>query len=774
MSRLTASFGIFSSLCLFVLLIMPALSTGEILTIDEDFSTTARRDSLMTSALWDTTALKVHLHSQILFSRGSLNTNSAYASARSSDHLFLADGTVGLRSINLTDPDSPLASDLMACTDQAKSVAISGDFAFVAAGAAGLQVVDISTPSAMIDGGYFTNDGDLQYVSAVAISGSTLYLAESGAGVAVFNISNPAQPFFVRRLATGTWARDVFSWENLLLVVDDGLKIFDLSNPYDPTELSFTSVSGTALRATANGGRAFVACGSSGLQIFDIDNPSDPLPLGTIDEWSSCQHATATTSGDTVLVAAATEGLFVLDASDPAEIEILGSRDTIHNALHVLYFDNLIHMCTSSEGLKIYQIDPDGLDPLKNLAQSINLNDGDDPISRVSISAALSDSISFQVTVDGGSNWHEIEPGSGWFDFPDAGTDVRWRASLFETDASPIGGPALVTFSLSMDRLSSYAEITSVGDVPGDSGLQLRLGWSASRHDIEGSDHLVTEYSIYRRFDGEREDRLEEPAAKASQPDTRYPPGQWDFISTVPADRENQYATVVPTLADSSHAGLNWSVYFVRTRTTEPGVFFDSPPDSGYSVNNLQPSPPTGLVIDFSPPAGTQLSWDPSDEPRFAHFRIYRSQQAGTPIQPANLWAITTETDYFDETTTDYFYQLTQMTLDGQESDPAFVLSAVSEKPPIFQLLANIPNPFNPLTKLSFLVGESLEPVSVDVFDSRGRKIRRLLAQPLSQGWHTVTWNGRDNTGRACASGLYHARLRQGPHQRMIKMTLVR
>ncbi len=475
MLRISAPVSYFNCFFLFILLVVPAISAGEILTIDEDFSTTARRDADMTTALWDTLSLKIHLHSQVLFARGSLNTNSAYASARRADHLFLADGVSGLRAISLVDADIPVEVDLMPCTDQAKSVAISGDHAFVAAGTAGLQVIDISTPAAMIDGGYFTNDGDLQYVSSVTISGSTLYLAESGAGVAVFDISDPTLPVFVQHLATGSWAMDVFASATHLFVLDGGLKIFDLSNAQYPSELSFTTVTGTALRVTTSGGRAFVASGTSGLHILDINDPADPMVLATLTDWDSCRYASATASGDTVFVAAASQGLHVMDVTSPTEAITIGSFDTISNALHVLYAQNMIHTCASGDGLMLHELDADGLDLLRNRAQTINLNDSDDPVSRVKLSAAISDSISFEVTADGGSSWHAIESFTEWLEFPTSGADIRWRALLVETDDSPTGGPACGSVSLSMDRLASSAEISSVSDVPGDSGLQVRL-----------------------------------------------------------------------------------------------------------------------------------------------------------------------------------------------------------------------------------------------------------------------------------------------------------
>jgi hypothetical protein len=756
----------FLGLLLLALLLAPSLSLGEIFTIDEDFSNTARRDSALTSAFWDTMALNVHLRSQILFSRGDLNTTSAYTSVRGPSHLFLADGTAGLRSIDLNDPDNPLSVDSVDCIDQAKGVALSGDHAFVAAGSAGLQVIDISNPAAMIDGGYFDNGGDLNYLNAVAVSNPAVYLAESGLGVAVFNITNPAQPVFVRHVDTGTWARDVFVSGNQLLVVDENLVIFDLSDPLDPVQVSQTPVIGTALRVSVSGSRAFVACGTSGLQIFDISDATEPVAIGSLDVWDSCQHAVATAGGDTVFVAASSQGLSLLDATDPAAMSVLGSRDTITPALHVTYHDSLIHLANGSNGLKVFEIDPFGLDPENNRAQSTNLNDSGDPVSRISLSASVSDSVFFEVTANGGANWFALEPGSGWFEFPTAGTDVRWRAFLTETAGSPTGGPACHGLTLTMDRLASHAVISSVTDVPADTGLQVRLAWFASRHDATGADYQVTEYSIYRRF--------QDDDAKSSQPSAPYPPGQWDFVTTVPADMESEYATVVPTLADSNQAGIFWSVYFVRTRTSAPGVFFDSPPDSGFSVNNLQPAAPTGFMVDYSPTDGTQLNWNPTLEPRFAHFRLYRSLQPNSPVGPATLFAVTTDTEHFDTTATIWHYQLTQVTLDGQESQPAGQLSALPDHSAKLRLLPNTPNPFNPNTLITFLVAETSSPVFLEIFDARGHKTRTLLDHSLSEGWHTANWNGKDDAGRTCASGVYHARLRQGQRRQIMKMTLVR
>jgi hypothetical protein len=42
-------------------------------------------------------------------------------------------------------------------------------------------------------------------------------------------------------------------------------------------------------------------------------------------------------------------------------------------------------------------------------------------------------------------------------------------------------------------------------------------------------------------------------------------------------------------ISDSDATGPHYSVFFVRAATAQPTLYFDSRPDSGYSVDNLPP-----------------------------------------------------------------------------------------------------------------------------------------------------------------------------------------
>lgn len=88
--------------------------------------------------------------------------------------------------------------------------------------------------------------------------------------------------------------------------------------------------------------------------------------------------------------------------------------------------------------------------------------------------------------------------------------------------------------------------------------------------------------------------------------------------------------------------------------------------------------------------------------------------------------------------------------------------------------LVNHPNPFNPRTMLKFsTVGR--DPISLKIYDLRGRLVRNLLTGYLDPGNHEILWDGLDDSGLSVASGQYFARLRDGAAQPVTrKLLLVR
>ncbi len=736
-----------------VLLALAGGAQAVTLSHTEDFTSTAGRDSLWTSAEWDTIAGEVRLPALGLVQQGSYNTTgTALAGAVSGDVLFVADATGGLVALDIADAASPLLLDVQPTLDQARDMALQGDLAVLAIGTLGLQIIDLSDPQLMTPRGDVDVPG---YTTSVALGANLAYLAQSNLGVAVVDISDPDNPAFVRGLLTNDWARGVAIAGGALAVADGaaGLTMLDLSVPDDPTLMGNLDTDGTVLDVTVDGDHAYLAAGSAGMIVVDISNPAQPVQLGSFPTLGTCRHVAV--RGDSLYVAGGSGGLYLVDVSDPAQPVQLERADTLGEAYQTALRGGIAWLCDGSEGVHSYLADPEGLDASRNKARSVNINPGGDDVARASLVADYSDSVKFELSVNGGATWAEIAPDGTWLDFPSPGDDLRWRATLVQ--AGPYPGPILRDLTVTFELILEAAEITAVTDIPADTGGQVRVVFQASVHDTIGDPDQVADYSLYRRF----------------APDKAYPPGSWDYLLTMPADAEQEYAVVVPTLADSSAAGPAWTAFFVRARTAG-GVFYDSPVDSGYSVNNLQPPPPTGFRALPQSGGGHLLSWDPSPVTDFSHFAIYRSSDPDTPVQPATLLGVTQDTGYFDPSDQTWYYQLTVVNLQGQESDPTAAVQP-SGLPRVAGLwLGNHPNPFNPVTDIGFFLPAGGSPVELAVYDLRGRLVRRLQEGFLPGGEHHVRWDGRDGHGRELPSGVYSCKLATPAGTKLIKMSLVR
>jgi serine protease AprX len=100
--------------------------------------------------------------------------------------------------------------------------------------------------------------------------------------------------------------------------------------------------------------------------------------------------------------------------------------------------------------------------------------------------------------------------------------------------------------------------------------------------------------------------------------------------------------------------------------------------------------------------------------------------------------------------------------------------SAVDDNTPaVTRLVGNSPNPFNPRTTISFELAQAGK-ARLNVFDTRGRLVRRLVDQGMAAGPHSVIWDGLDSSGRAAASGTYFYRLEAPELAQVGKMLLLR
>jgi hypothetical protein len=78
--------------------------------------------------------------------------------------------------------------------------------------------------------------------------------------------------------------------------------------------------------------------------------------------------------------------------------------------------------------------------------------------------------------------------------------------------------------------------------------------------------------------------------------------------------------------------------------------------------------------------------------------------------------------------------------------------------PENFQLAQNFPNPFNSSTIIKYKLPYKAI-IRLQIFNTAGRKIVSLVEEHQPAGDKSITWDGRDRSGKAVSSGIYFYQL---------------
>jgi hypothetical protein len=353
-----------------------------------------------------------------------------------------------------------------------------------------------------------------------------------------------------------------------------------------------------------------------------------------------------------------------------------------------------------------------------------------------------------------------------------------------------------------MDRSGNWGfpapMITSVRDVPGDQGGAVSVAWDASYLD-SWPGYEITEYSVWRAIDqqaalssasngamlltsaGDLEERPDTDVIRRGM--LTGEPYYWMLVSYDEAFAQDNYADVIATLFDSTEVCDEYHYFQVIAHTSDRTVFWESFPDSGYSVDNLAPAVPLGLAGEQSyTPEGLQLTWNPNGEADIAGYKIYRGTSESFLPGPGNFVASTPDTASFDDEwswDTGYWYKVAAVDIHGNESvfavfGPDMVTGDDPMPLPDATFLAqNFPNPFNPITNIGFGIKESGH-ISIRIYDAAGRLVTTLVDESRPAGNYTAEWNGSGTDGRAVSSGVYFYMLNAGEFKETKKMILLR
>ncbi|MBD3348874.1 MAG: hypothetical protein GF400_06720 [Candidatus Eisenbacteria bacterium] len=100
-------------------------------------------------------------------------------------------------------------------------------------------------------------------------------------------------------------------------------------------------------------------------------------------------------------------------------------------------------------------------------------------------------------------------------------------------------------------------------------------------------------------------------------------------------------------------------------------------------------------------------------------------------------------------------------------------LNGATEKPHALRLLQNVPNPFNPVTRIGFSLDRETE-ARIAIYSAGGRLVRTLVDERLPAGEHRVRWNGTTDGGTLAPSGIYFCVLEAGEARLTRKLVLAK
>jgi len=229
-------------------------------------------------------------------------------------------------------------------------------------------------------------------------------------------------------------------------------------------------------------------------------------------------------------------------------------------------------------------------------------------------------------------------------------------------------------------------------------------------------------------------------------------------------------ALVMPTLCVGSDAELSfwhwlaaeeesstsaWDCCLVEYSIDDGATWLTLTPDAGYShLKNDNTANPL--------PEGTPC-WSGSFSWRQETFDLsaYVGQSMGIRFRFVSDGYVTEEGWYVD----DISFTSTGGTGTSVEGPDGL--------PTKFALLQNVPNPFNPVTVVSYAVPERAH-VLIEVYNVAGRLVRTLVDGEQEAGVLSTVWDGTDDRGQRTASGVYFCRMRSESFDDAVKMVLLK
>jgi len=751
------------------------------------------------------------------------------AVAIAGDHAYVAKGyqTVGgLDVVDISVPAAPQLVGTVSLPGYGQDVAVAGDYAYVADGWAGLQVVDISDPAAPIVVGAADTP---EFVSDVALYAHYAVLAEWNTGrLHVIDVADPTAPIIIGGADAQDDIQDLVITGGFAYVIyrfihpgTAGLQLFDLIDPELPLLVADLPVQDWARGLAVTDGRAYVV--SSLLQIIDVTNPAAPTIMGSVEVPHGGREVVVVNDYAYVGLGIGQPGLATIDVlwpesplvtgvvyttDEPRGLAVSGSHAYLANTYSGLNVIDVSVPITPPAG--IIQDSPVGVTTLTvagqyaylaghgyDNMQVIDITDPEDPVplGTVDTPGVIGDIAvagQYAYAADDSTGLHVIDVSE-----PDSPQIVE------VVSASGIArGVATTANHLYATYVDGTISLLRVMDIATPS-MPLVVG-SVEIPQVAGklavADNFVYVISqFYAGFSGLTVVDVTDPTAPVvmGMVDT---PGQLLYDVTI--------AGTVAYLASGGSGALGLQMVDILYPIHDDHAYVVVQKIGLVVVDITDPT--SGFVVGIAAVGASPSS--PRDV-AYSGDHVYVASGPGLHIclrQCTDVVAVFCSD--FTAADDDEFQVVGRQGVrewhvpysqngDGNFSATDGVAGWVNGEPRTYSLyhrtsgadwlllatetvarevavritgLGNIqPNPFNPHTSVAFTVDRA-QHVEIAVYDLSGRRVTLLADQVFGPGEHTTHWDGRDDAGRAAASGTYVVRFVADRRAESRKIMLVR
>ena len=235
------------------------------------------------------------------------------------DRLYIA-GKLGIEIYSLDDPGNPVLLGGFKTNGLANGVAVNFPYVYVG-DVYGFSIWDVSDIDHPVMRSEMKSDSLFGYQERLYYRDGKVFIAAYTSGFQIVDVSDPDRPFLAGQTRTGAYAWDMALSEDAAYIMDffsmsivdirrpafpvnrvqvsamfssgavarddllflgyiDGLRVMDISDPFNPVDVSDIGPtgSGTAETVALSGNYAYVGHGGY-IEIYDISNPAKPVQV---------------------------------------------------------------------------------------------------------------------------------------------------------------------------------------------------------------------------------------------------------------------------------------------------------------------------------------------------------------------------------------------------------------------------------------------------------------------------------------------------------------